>query len=772
MRPYQKPLWILGALLAGGGVAAFLFLPNRTGMRRALEAPGDYPVLEILHPMAGAVMPHNMPAPVVSWKTNGGGGEEWLVAFKAGGGTGVSPVSGADVPPAGSRTWWFERVQPRWRPEDRVWREIKDAAHGGTIEIIVGAFGKGGRRLEARGAARFTLSRDTVDQPLFYREVNLPFVEAVKDPSKIRWRFGALDRGTLPPVVLENLPVCGNCHSFDRKGEYLAMDVDYANSKASYVITRTAPEMRLATSDIICWDDYRREDGQQTFGLLSQISPDGRYVASTVKDRSVFVPKPDLAFSQLFFPLKGILAVYDRDAKQYSPLPGADDPAFVQSNPAWSPDGQWVVFARNRAAELEKSRNTGSIVLTPEECEEFLKRGKEFKYELWRVPFNAGKGGKAELLRGASGNGRSNYFPKYSPDGRWIVFCQASNYMLLQPDSELYIIPAAGGEARRLGCNLKRMNSWHTWSADSRWLVFSSKADSDYTQLYLTRIDERGEASPPVWLEHMVAPGRAANIPEFVALPPNGIVKVREQFLDDNSYTRAGNEFFRAEDADHAIEKYRIALSMNPNNAMAHQRLGFLLYRVKHQQPEALEHTRTAVQLEPRNPFAQFDLGAALAEHGDLTNALVYLAEAARLLPNGYDQNYNAVEMHFILAQTQYRLAQYAECIPALEVVLRLAPENARANYLMAMARAWQGETRSTLPFFDQAVHSEARLGQLPDFYDLLSRNYLSQGLYDDGLRTSEKAARLAVEAGRSQQAARLQQRAEECRRRGAGGKG
>ena len=122
--------------------------------------------------------------------------------------------------------------------------------------------------------------------------------------------------------------------------------------------------MRLATSDIITWDDYRREDGQQTFGLLSQISPDGRYVVSTVKDRSVFVPRPDLAFSQLFFPLKGILVVYDRQTKQFSPLPGADDPAFVQSNPAWSPDGQWVVFARNRAAELEKLRDTGSILLT------------------------------------------------------------------------------------------------------------------------------------------------------------------------------------------------------------------------------------------------------------------------------------------------------------------------------------------------------------------------------------------------------------------------
>jgi hypothetical protein len=111
MRPYPKPSWILGALLVGGGAVGFLFWPMQTSMRRALEAPGDYPVLEILHPIAGAIMPRNMPPPVVSWKTNGGGGEDWLVEFKAGG-----------------REWWFDGKPPIWRPEDRVWRDIKDAA--------------------------------------------------------------------------------------------------------------------------------------------------------------------------------------------------------------------------------------------------------------------------------------------------------------------------------------------------------------------------------------------------------------------------------------------------------------------------------------------------------------------------------------------------------------------------------------------------------------------------------------------------------------------
>ncbi len=87
---------------------------------------------------------------------------------------------------------------------------------------------------------------------------------------------------------------------------------------------------------------------------------------------------------------------------------------------------------------------------------------------------------------------------------------------------------------------------------------------------------------------------------------------------------------------------------------------------------------------------------------------------------------------------------------------------------MTAMAKAWTGETAVTLPFFEQASKTEPRLAQLPDYFDLLSRNYANQGMYDEGLKASERAYQLAIAAGRSQQAAKLQQRAAECRRMGA----
>ncbi|MHC4917742.1 MAG: tetratricopeptide repeat protein, partial [Planctomycetota bacterium] len=371
------------------------------------------------------------------------------------------------------------------------------------------------------------------------------------------------------------------------------------------------------------------------FGLLSQVSPDGKLAVSTVKDRSVFVPQPGLAFSQLFFPVKGILAIYSREEKAFRSLPGADDPRFVQSNPSWSPDGKFIIFARHEAYDLKHIDQRGRVLLSAEECREFLEEGKPFRFDLYRIPYNGGRGGVPEPIKGASHNGASNYFGRYSPDGKWIVFCRASNYMLLAPDSELYIIPAEGGKARRLRCNTRRMNSWHSWSPNGRWLVFSSKANGPYTQLYLTHIDEKGRSTPAVLLSQFTAPDRAANIPEFVNAAPGAIKRIHERFVDYVSHRRAGDELFKHGDVKAAIRKYEEALKLKPDVPLTRQKLG-KAYLASGELEKAGVHLSEAARLDPRNPLRQADAGAVHLRLRNYRAASKLYSNALELKPGDF----------------------------------------------------------------------------------------------------------------------------------------
>jgi len=539
----------------------------------------------IIYPENQTVFPPDLASPTFIWE-GGEGSLSW---------TGF--ISGGDS----RRLISFSTSMNQWRPSKDDWESIKKEYAGGEMLSFVVTPVAGGMK---PGSVHFSISADSVAAPIFYRAVPLPFKFARENLEKVSWRLGNISDYHEAPAVLENLPVCGNCHSFTPDGKQLAMDIDARDEKGAYIITDFREETTITERDIINWSDFQQ--GKFTYGLLSQISPDGRFVVSTLRDCEIFVDRHDMEYSQLFFPFKGILVYYDRDAKIYTELAGANDTNMVQSNPAWSPRGDYIYFARSKAVHFSESgimngSNASNHTIYNQFLDRFLKRERLFKFDICRIPFNNGRGGVAEPLKGASENGMSNYFPRISPDGKWIVFCQAESFMLLQKDSKLMIMPAEGGEPRLLRCNSDNMNSWHSWSPNGRWLVFSSKARGPYTQLYLTHIDDHGNDSPPVLLEYLASAERAANIPEFVNVKSQMKMAISPDFLDQKAFDlRRGQLLIKINDLNQALSKFNSLISREPEN---HEAIACRadLYMKLNEPQKAMSDIDQAIKLDNNN---------------------------------------------------------------------------------------------------------------------------------------------------------------------------
>lgn len=428
-----------------------------------------------------------------------------------------------------------------WTPDATIWSTIQAHTVGQTATVTITGYRKDHIAFSRSGIAIST-SADPVGAPIFYRDVPLMptrGVDGVVQPLApstihlIKWRLRDI-RQPESRTVLRNMPTCGNCHSFSTDGRTLGMDIDGpANDKGLYALAKVEKHMVITSDNLVHWNTDGRV-GKVRVGFMSQVSPDGKYVLSTFAGPSVTLLDSyyvtnfmDYRFLQVFYPTRGILEWYSRATGLRQPLPGADDPHYVQTDGVWSPDGKYIVFARAEAKDpREPGQKPALRANDPNET--------AIQYDLYRIPFNEGKGGTPERIVGASQNGMSNNFPKVSPDGKWNVFVQCKNGQLMRPDSQLFIVPFGGGTARRMRANTRLMNSWHSFSPNGRWMVFSSKARSPYTQMYLTHLDSDGNDSPPILIDNATAANRAVNIPEFVNIGADGIENIDVHVADEH----------------------------------------------------------------------------------------------------------------------------------------------------------------------------------------------------------------------------------------------
>ena len=161
---------------------------------------------------------------------------------------------------------------------------------------------------------------------------------------------------------------------------------------------------------------------------------------------------------------------------------------WAENTPAFSPDGKWLYFTTARR----------QIYPTDYDKE---------KYSLCRVSFDAatGKiGTQVDTLVSARQTGKSITWPRPSYDGRYLMYTQTDYgyFSIWHPEADLWLLDLQTGATRPMDeVNSQRSESFHNWSSNSRWFLFTSRRDNGlYTHIYLAAMDANGKATKPFML--------------------------------------------------------------------------------------------------------------------------------------------------------------------------------------------------------------------------------------------------------------------------------
>ena len=158
----------------------------------------------------------------------------------------------------------------------------------------------------------------------------------------------------------------------------------------------------------------------------------------------------------------------------------------LENFPAFSPDGKYLYFC--------SAHEVDSVWL----------HYKDIRYNICRIGFDAETGRfgtEVDTLINARRLHKSANMPRISYDGKFLLYTLSDYgcFPVWHPEADLWMMNLETGETFPLdAANSNDSESFHNWSLNSRWILFTSRRDDGlYTQLYFAHIGSDGKAAKP-----------------------------------------------------------------------------------------------------------------------------------------------------------------------------------------------------------------------------------------------------------------------------------
>jgi len=387
------------------------------------------------------------------------------------------------------------------------WRHLLLENKGTNLTLSLEAKQKDGRWVRFQPVT-MTVAQEAIDPCLVYRLLG---------PDCVWFRNVGIYQRNLENFdehpILQNSSIhggCINCHTFQNNcPDFFSFQIrpgmDKRVTKAGMILVRGGKAQWLETKSAAapsppgyhCWNP------KAPIAAFSMSKPDQIFRSTGAEIRDVFEYHSDIAALNL-------------ESGNASTVPELSNPERLETFPGWAADGNTLYFCSAKTLWGSKGNPT------PEQI-------AKTQFDLMSVKYDRTNGswGKPDVLVSSAITGKSCLEPRASPDGRFVLFCMTDygGFPIHQASCDLYLLDVKSGQYRRLDCNSNQADTWHSWSSNSRWFVFSSKRDNGLlARPYICHVDATGKEhkafvlpqKDPAFYETWL---RTYNVPELVTGP-------------------------------------------------------------------------------------------------------------------------------------------------------------------------------------------------------------------------------------------------------------